>query len=423
MKFKCVTILIVLLLSCGSKKELAQAETEKSELERQIAELRSEKEECEMNYEAIEEEVMSYKDIISDLQGNAKNKVELTAGGQLLSEQSKSNVKRILSEMPADQVAQAKTLEDSINLAVGYNIKKDLSEQISEDGLSIDEIIDVKVHEPVVLITLTDKVLFKSGSYWVDKKAYRLLAKISDVINAEPNIDVRVDGHTDNMPLAEGSYIVDNWDLSIRRAASVVRTLENKFGVEGERLIASGRSKYSPVADNSTKSGRARNRRTTILLMPNVKHYMDLINKPYDGMDNQEYNSAPEAKTNQINNSSDSNNPAVEEPKTVVEKEDEFFGRADANNAADKNKTNENKEPLSKTESQTDTVKKAGTTATKKTEAKKDVSNRQNKRLSLREKRAALQREKEEAAKKRREKRERQKDSIRKAIKNRGKDQ
>ncbi len=421
MKFKCVTILIVLLLSCGSKKELAQAETEKSELERQIAELRSEKEECEMNYEAIEEEVMSYKDIISDLQGNTKNKVELTAGGQLLSEQSKSNVKRILSEMPADQVAQAKTLEDSINLAVGYNIKKDLSEQINEDGLSIDEIIDVKVHEPVVLITLTDKVLFNSGSYWVDKKAYMLLAKISDVIKAEPNIDVRVDGHTDNMPLAEGSYIVDNWDLSIRRAASVVRTLENKFGVEGERLIASGRSKYSPVADNSTKSGRARNRRTTILLMPNVKHYMDLINKPYDGRNNQEYNSDLEAKTNQIN-SSDSNNPSLEEPKPAIEKKDEVFGRAHSNNATDENKTNEDKEPLPKTESQTVTLKKVDTIQTKE-KPEEDTASRKNKKLSLREKRAALQREKEEAANKRREKRERQKDSIRKAIKNRGKDQ
>ncbi|TKS56478.1 OmpA/MotB family protein [Mesohalobacter halotolerans] len=315
MKFNYVIIiLVIILVSCVSKKKLNQAETEKSELEHQIAELKSEKEACEMNYKAIEEEVKSYKDIISELQGNAKNKVELTAGGQLLSEQSKSNVNQILSQMSADQVAQAQTLEDSINLAVGYNIKKDLSNQIGEEGISIDEAIDVKVHEPVVLITLIDKVLFKSGSYWVDKKAYRLLAKISDVINSEPNIDVRVDGHTDNMPLAESSYIVDNWDLSIRRAASVVRTLENKFGVEGERLIASGRSKYAPVADNSTKEGRALNRRTTILLMPDVEHYMALIN---GDMNSQSYESPTGAKTNQDKSQAPKN--TIIEPKTPQE--------------------------------------------------------------------------------------------------------
>lgn len=407
MKFKCAIIFLVMLsVSCVSKKKLNQAETEKSDLERQIAELKSEKEECEMNYEAIEEEVMSYKDIISELQGNAKNKVELTAGGQLLTKKSRSNVNRILSNMPSDQVAQAQTLEDSINLAVAYNIKQDLSNQIGEEGVSIDDVIDVKVHEPVVLITLTDKILFKSGSYWVDKKAYRLLAKIADVINSEPNIDVRVDGHTDNMPLAENSYIVDNWDLSIRRAASVVRTLENKFSVSGERLIASGRSKYSPVADNSTSKGRALNRRTTILLMPNVKHYMDLINGPYQGMEEDSYDSGQLPK------------PQVQESRP-----DEEFGREDETNTADKPVNNQDQETLSKTNNETGPVNKAETKESEEEKPKEEASSeRSNKRLSLREKRAAQKRERQEAAKKRIEERQRQKDSIKKAIKNRGKD-
>lgn len=412
MKFNYVIILLVMMLvSCVSKKKLNQAETEKSELEQQIAELKSEKEECEMNYKAVEAEVMSYKDIISDLQGNAKNKVELTAGGQLLSDQSKSNVKQILSEMPAEQVAQAKTLEDSINLAVGYNIKKDLSNQIGEDGLSIDEVIEVKVHEPVVLITLTDKVLFKSGSYWVDKKAYRLLAKISDVINSEPNIDVRVDGHTDNRPVSESSYIVDNWDLSIRRAASVVRTLEKKFNVEGERLIASGRSKYAPIADNSTKTGRAMNRRTTILLMPNVEHYMKLIN---GDIPNKQYDSSASVKDNQ-DNTQDLNN-ATMKSKPSQENEDEkeeVFGMEEDDNI--ERETEQNK-------AQTDTAKQSDSTQAK-AKAKEETSNRQNKKMSLREKRAAEQRKRAEDAKKRREERQRQKDSIREAIKNRGRDQ
>jgi len=92
-------------------------------------------------------------------------------------------------------------------------------------------------------------------------------------------MDIRVEGHADNMKIAESSYSGDNWDLSIRRAASVVRTLEGKFEVGGDRLIASGRAHYHPVADNKTKEGRAKNRRTTILLLPKVDRYMEILKK------------------------------------------------------------------------------------------------------------------------------------------------
>jgi chemotaxis protein MotB len=170
-------------------------------------------------------------------------------------------------------------LEDSINLAVAYNIKSNLLKQMKDGDEVADEAIEITVEEPIVRITLTDKVLFKSGSYWVDKKAYNLLARIAEVINSEPNMDIRVEGHADNMKIADSSYIVDNWDLSIRRAASVVRTLEDKFEVGGDRLIASGRAHYYPVGDNATKEGRAKNRRTTILLLPKVDRYMEILKK------------------------------------------------------------------------------------------------------------------------------------------------
>jgi chemotaxis protein MotB len=269
----------VLMTACVSKKKYNQVENQKTALQQEISDLKSESENCNENYAELENEVLSYKQKIAQLQGDSENKISLTETGQVVSESTKANVRKVFAKMPAEQRSKAKTLQDSINMAVGYNIKSNLLTQMKDEDRVADEAIEVSVAEPIVRITLTDKVLFKSGSYWVDKKAYNLLARIAEVINSEPNMDVRVEGHADNMKIAEASYIVDNWDLSIRRAASVVRTLENKFQVGGDRLIASGRADYYPVADNSTSEGRAKNRRTTILLLPKINRYMEILGK------------------------------------------------------------------------------------------------------------------------------------------------
>jgi len=279
-KIATITLLFAILMtSCVSKKKMNQVENQKTVLEQELSDLRSEQQNSNDNYAELEDEVLSYKQKIANLQGDAENKIQLTDKGMLVSENTKSNVRKVFSKMPVDQRSKANTLEDSINLAVAYNIKSNLLKQMKDEDKVADEAIEITVEEPIVRITLTDKVLFKSGSYWVDKKACNLLARIAEVINSEPNMDIRVEGHADNMKISESSYIVDNWDLSIRRAASVVRTLEDKFGVGGDRLIASGRAHYYPVADNATKEGRAKNRRTTILLLPKVDRYMDILKK------------------------------------------------------------------------------------------------------------------------------------------------
>jgi chemotaxis protein MotB len=279
-KIATITVLFaVLMTSCVSKKKLNQIENQKTALEQELSDLKSEQQNCDDNYAELEEEVLSYKQKIANLQGDAENKIQLTDKGMLVSENTKSNMRKVFSRMPVDQRSKANTLEDSINLAVAYNIKSNLLKQMKEGDEVADQAIEITVDAPIVRITLTDKVLFKSGSYWVDKKAYNLLARIAEVINSEPNMDIRVEGHADNMKIVKSSYIVDNWDLSIRRAASVVRTLEDEFEVGGDRLIASGRAHYHPVADNKTKEGRAKNRRTTILLLPNVDRYMELLKK------------------------------------------------------------------------------------------------------------------------------------------------
>ena len=398
-------IFIIILTSCASKQKLNQAEIEKADLEDEIAKLKSEKEQCNENFTTLENEILSYKKAIAELQGRAENKIELTESGQLVTEETKSNIRKIFSKMPAEESSKAKTLEDSINLAIAYNIKYNLINQMGNSEAIDDDAIEIKVSEPIVSITLTDKILFKSGSYWVDKKAYKLLAKISDVINAEQNMDIRVEGHADNQKIAEGSYIVDNWDLSIRRATSVVRTLENKFNVEGERLIASGRSHFYPVADNSTAEGRAQNRRTTILLLPRVERYLDLINKSYQGSTIQSYKTVKEPKP---------------QAKNVNKTQEKVFGRQEVENSVNKANIEEESDTdnFSETENISDTVKETDTN--QKNEKVENLSDRQKKKLSLIEKRAALLKERKEAAEKRKKENQRKKDSIRKAIKSRG---
>src|SRR5699024_6126628 len=129
-----------------------------------------------------------------------------------------------------------------------YNLQKTLG-----DG------VDVTVDRTVVEITVSDNLLFRSGSYWVSQKAHDLLEKIGETAKSEPAMEILVEGHTDSQTLVEESYIEDNWDLSLRRAASVVRILEDKYGVDGEQLIASGRSSYQPVAENDSAEGREKN--------------------------------------------------------------------------------------------------------------------------------------------------------------------
>ena len=399
-------LFIVLLSSCGSKKKLNQAEIQKADLEEEIAKLRSDKEECNENFTMLEDEILSYKKAIAELQGRAENKIELTASGQLITEETKSNIRNIFSNLSEEEASKAQTLEDSINLAIAYNIKSDLMNQMDDSESFDDDAIEIKVSEPIVSITLTDKILFKSGSYWVDKKAYKLLAKISDVINSEQNMDIRVEGHADKQKIAESSYIVDNWDLSIRRATSVVRTLENKFSVEGERLIASGRSHFYPVADNSTVEGRAQNRRTTILLQPRVERYLELINKPNQGMVNNLNNFEKETQTNVIKTN---------------KKQEKVFGRQEVNSSINDNQSNDEKAIENQSENESMNVSVNEAKPTEERESQENLSERRQKQLSLREKRAAERTKREKAAENRKKENQRKKDSIRNAIKNRGK--
>lgn len=265
-----VTVLATTLLSsCVSKKKYIELEEDYNETRSNLQEVRVEKEELEQRLGAIEGEVADYNKRINTLRDESAQKMEmnkLTA----MSEVNKERMRETLRNVDSERLRNATTLEDSINVAVSYNLERQISGGSSED-------IEISVDETVVMIDVSDNLLFRSGSYRVSRDAYPLLEKLADVINSEPAMEVMVEGHTDSKKIVEDSYLMDNWDLSVRRSTAIVRLLQDRFGVNPERLIAAGRSSYKPVAENDTEENRARNRRTRIVILPNLDKFLALL--------------------------------------------------------------------------------------------------------------------------------------------------
>ena len=262
--------LSLLLGSCVSKKKYTELENQLDNTQSELMKTRVDKEDCEEKYAQVQERVSNYYAKINSLQEENDNKLEMVDNIAAMSTKSKEAMRKTLAKVDPEKLKDAKTLSDSIDVAVSYNLTKSLNEG-EDDG------IDINVEETVVQITISDELLFKSGSYWVNPKANKLLEKIAKVVKSEPSMEVLVEGHTDDQTIVEDSYLEDNWDLSVRRATSIVRVLQDKYGVEGKQLIASGRSSYMPLNDNETAEGREKNRRTRILILPNLDKFLAML--------------------------------------------------------------------------------------------------------------------------------------------------
>lgn len=142
-------------------------------------------------------------------------------------------------------------------------------------GFNPDE-LTVEMKNGKVYVSMSDKLLFKSGSAEVEKKGTEALKKLSEVLNKNNDIDILIEGHTDNVPIKTPVY-KDNWDLSAARATSVVRLLTNENKIDAKRLTASGKGEFFPVASNETSEGKAKNRRTEIILSPKLDELFKLI--------------------------------------------------------------------------------------------------------------------------------------------------
>ena len=223
-----------------------------------------------------EEQIADLKAQIADIK--AQRDKQLTQVGDLtvLSQSANDNIKETLSQLEKKDkyihlLQAAKTKADSINLALSVNLKG-----VLKDGIE-DNDVDIKVDKTVVFINLSDKMLFQSGSANLTPKANTVLGNIAKIIESRPDLEVMVEGYTDNKPI-KNACIDDNWDLSVKRSTSVVRVLQTKFNINPNRLIAAGRGEYNALAANDSDAGRAMNRRTRIIIMPKIDQFYDLLN-------------------------------------------------------------------------------------------------------------------------------------------------
>lgn len=270
---------LVILSSCVSKKKFVALEQEKGQITSELQKTQVEKEELEAKFAKIEARVNEYNSKINNLTDEVgvlteENQTKFDAVGNkaVISEKAKVGMRKTLSRVSPEVMKYVTTLEDSMNMALSLNLKRFV------DTTDLDESDDIAINieETVVMISISDKMLFNSGSYRISKKADKILKKLADVINSEPSLDVMIEGHTDSRTISTDK-VADNWDLSVLRATSVVRKLQKDFGVAPEKLIASGRSSYKPVTDNDTSEGRSRNRRTRILILPNIDKFFALM--------------------------------------------------------------------------------------------------------------------------------------------------
>ena len=271
-KLSLILFSVVLVSSCVSKKDFVALQVDKKNTQKELVNVKSSLQKCIIEKE---KEVLTLEERINYLQDDKKNALKQVENLTVLTQSSSDNIKTVIAQLSEKDkyingVREAMTQKDSLNLAIKYHLTKNLTEGIQ------DEDIEVNVEKTVVFISISDKLLFKSGSYNVTDGAYVVLEKIAKVINDQPEMEVMIEGHTDSSPIKR-DIIQDNWDLSALRATAITRILQYKFGVKPNRLIAAARSQYIPLAPNDTAENKSKNRRTKIIIMPRLNQFFDLL--------------------------------------------------------------------------------------------------------------------------------------------------
>lgn len=273
-----VALLSIVLVSqgCVSTKKYgalqtsyADLQTKNTDLNKKYQEGQRELSSVNSRAKSLEEQLASERSNVTALQAALDKCLTSTSQGNV-------NVSKLVDEINASNkyiqhLINTKNKSDSLNLVLTNNLTRSLSREELKD-------VDVQVLKGVVYISLSDNMLYKSGSYEISDQAGETLNKIAKIIKDYSDYDVLIEGNTDNVPIAK-TNIRNNWDLSALRASSVVQSLQNTYGVEPKRLTAGGRGEYNPVASNDTEAGKIKNRRTQIIITPQLDQFMELIDK------------------------------------------------------------------------------------------------------------------------------------------------
>ncbi len=263
-------LLVSFLSACVSKKEYAKLQTQSDEFEKELMERDKEYGELAVLADGLRDNIALAQKQNDALQKSLAACLENTTQGS-------ANITKLLDEIDKSnayikKLVDSKFKNDSLNLYISNSLKRSLDDIDDKD-------VDVKVLKGVVFISLSDALLYKTGSYEVQPSAELVLAKLAKIINDYEDYDVLVEGHTDNVPYTGSGLIKDNWDLSAMRATSVVKVLQDKFDVDPARMTAGGRSEYNPKTSNETVEGKAANRRTVIVVMPKLDQFLNLMNQ------------------------------------------------------------------------------------------------------------------------------------------------
>ena len=270
----------VLLTSCVSKKKFGELQTNYNAVQTQYQAAQVQLAENRATIKSLEDrlaEARAANDKLQAafvaLQGSLDKSLQQNTEGNV-------NISKLVDEINASnkfikQLVEAKDRSDSLNMVLTNNLTRSLSKEELKD-------VDVQVLKGVVYISLSDNMLYKSGSYQISDRAGETLSKIAKIITDYKDYDVLIEGNTDNVPISK-TNIRNNWDLAALRASSVVQALQNDYGVDPKRLTAGSRGEYNPIASNDTDAGRARNRRTQIIITPKLDEFMDLIGQAPEG--------------------------------------------------------------------------------------------------------------------------------------------
>lgn len=271
-----VLILSVMLQGCVSNKKYNSLQTSYNKLESDTREVRQKYLLTERNLAVAGNRVKSLEEQLASEKANLKSLQDALNKCLNSSSQGNVNISKLVDEINSSnkyiqQLVNTKNKSDSLNLVLTNNLTRSLSQQEMKD-------VNVQVLKGVVYISLSDNMLYNSGSYEISSTAGETLSKIAKIIKDYNNYDVLIEGNTDNVPISQPN-IRSNWDLSALRASSVVQALQKNYGVDPKRLTAGGRGEYNPIADNNSNEGKAKNRRTQIIITPKLDQFMDLIGK------------------------------------------------------------------------------------------------------------------------------------------------
>ena len=276
LKYLILTATVPLFLSSCSKK-LKEAELRYNNLNTSYMALQGQMSACRDSSAKYLDRIKALNDQLSNQQTNNSQMLQQLKDLSVISGSQAESIKKSLENIGAKDayikdLQSAIARKDSLNMALVMNLKGAI-------GNLDDQDINIKVDKGVVYIDISDKLLFKSGRYEVNQQAKVVLGKVATVLKNQPDIEFMVEGHTDNVPYRDG-VLLDNWDLSVKRATSVVRILQSEYGVPAARMTAAGRGEYVPLASNDTDSGKATNRRTRIVILPELDQFFKLLETP-----------------------------------------------------------------------------------------------------------------------------------------------